>query len=77
MEWTSFKNELRMKPNSSGRKTKRKLPKRNAKLQWKQQVRVMSHRREEGRVGGRNGRKRRGRSTEGRKEDDAKKYEYV
>jgi len=34
-------------------KTKRKIPKRNAKLQWKKQVRVMSHRRKEGRAGGR------------------------
>jgi len=84
MEWTSFRNKLRLKPNSSECKTKRKIPKRNAKLQWKQQVRVMSHRRKEGLEGGmeegRKGRKgwrevgREGRK--GRKEDDAEKHEY-
>jgi hypothetical protein len=32
MEWTNFRNELRLKPNSTECKTKRKMPKRNAKI---------------------------------------------
>jgi hypothetical protein len=87
MEWTSFRNKLRLKPNSSKCKTKRNIPKRNAKLQWKEQVRVMSHRRKEGLEGGREGRKgwreggreggREGKGRggkEGRKEGDAEKH---
>ena len=77
MEWTSFRNKLRLKPNSSECKTKRKIPKRNAKLQQKQ-VRVMSHRREGGREGGKEGGREGGKEgrKDGSKEDDAEKQEY-